>query len=873
MPLPLRFTIGRILALALVASLFVSPIAAAPPARAAVPAPGNVQTDVPLQDITSIAAGASHNCAVTNEGSLKCWGYSEFLQLGTPTPGFQQSRWLPAEIAGLSGKIAQVVAGFSHTCVLTTSGGVKCWGSNYAAQLGNGTTTASPTPVDVVGLGSGVKALIAGGGHTCALTDAGGVKCWGVNNLEQLGDGTTTDRTTPVDVVGLESGVKALAAAGGAFYYFFMGGASHTCALTDQGKVKCWGANGYGQLGNGVVSEHSAPVEVPGLNDVSSLAVGGIHTCALTHAGSVKCWGGNTSGQLGDGTTQTRLTPVDVVGLGHGVKAVGAGMPHSCAVMTSGTVKCWGWNSSGELGDGTTTKRPTPVDVIGLSGVTAVGLGEHHTCALTAAGRVKCWGDNSLSQLGVSWNNPIPADVRGLENGVVTMAVGGAQTCAVTSIGSLKCWGANDAGQLGDGTTMYRDAPVDVFGLGSGVAAVSAGIFHTCAVTRDGAAKCWGQNNSCQLGDGTQGTNRTKPVNVSGLTNGISGIAAAYTHTCAVVNGGAKCWGSPVFGQLGDGTPALRKTPMDVVGLSGGVRAISAGGGHSCALTDTGGVKCWGQGPVGDGTATNRTSPADVIGLTGSVKAIAVGATRCALTDMGGVKCWGETPVNIVGLETGVTALAASDTHVCALTSAGGVKCWGNNRYGQLGDGTTSDRETPVDVIGLESGVTAIAAGLDRTCAVVGDGRPKCWGIDTAHMAYLDTGGYWPQSMTPVDVIGSRAPVVNTSYASGKPGSFFTLTGMGFPANTPITITVNGAALSTTAATTLEGSFILFLDMTGANAGFYEVAVTAGGTASTVLALHPDAPLRVQEGGGTTLVVPAGIGVPANTLFLPRMRH
>jgi alpha-tubulin suppressor-like RCC1 family protein len=718
-----------------------------------------VQTIAPA----AIAAGGLHTCALTTTGGVKCWGRNDSGQLGD---GTTTDRATPVDVSGLTSGVSAIAAGDSHTCALTTTGGVKCWGDNSSGQLGDGTTTDRSTPVDVSGLTSGVSAIAAGGLHTCALTTTGGVKCWGYNSSGQLGDGTTTGSATPVDVMDGSvpmSGAIAIAAGG-----------SHTCALTTTGGVKCWGRNGFGQLGDGTTTDRSTPVDVSGLTSgVSAIAANSLHTCALTTTGGVKCWGDNVFGQLGDGTTTGRSTPVDVSGLTSGVSAIAAGFFHTCALTTTGSVKCWGLNDSGQLGDGTTTDRFTPVDVSGLtSGVSAIAAGDYHTCALTTTGGVKCWGDNVFGQLGDGTTavRSTPVDVSGLTSGVSAIAAGDDHTCALTTTGGVKCWGRNDSGQLGDGTTTDRSTPVDVSGLTSGVSAIAAGDYHTCALTTTGGVKCWGDNSSGQLGDGTT-TDRSTPVDVSGLTSGVSAIAAGGFHTCALTTtGGVKCWGGNGFGQLGDGTTTDRSTPVDVSGLTSGVSAIAAGVSHTCALTTTGGVKCWGGngfGQLGDGTTTGRSTPVDVSGLTSGVSAIAAGDDHtCALTTTDGVKCWGRnfygqlgdgtttgrsTPVDVSGLTSGVSAIAAGGSHTCALTTTDGVKCWGRNFYGQLGDGTTTGRSTPVDVSGLTSGVSAIAAGGFHTCALTTTGGVKCWGYNSS--GQLGDGLGVTERTTPVDVV------------------------------------------------------------------------------------------------------------------------
>lgn len=343
----------------------------------------------------------------------------------------------------------------NHTCALTSAGGVRCWGraTTPAGQATSADAADGGVPIDVAGLGSGVTAVAVGGSHACALTAAGGVKCWGRNDSGQLGNGSVADSNVPVDVAGLASGVTAIAA-----------GNAHVCALTTAGGVKCWGANSFGQLGNGTYSQSNTPVDVSGLQSgVAVIAAGGLHTCAATPSGAVKCWGYNGRGQLGDGTTNNSDRPVGVVGLERGAMIIGAGDLHSCAATSTGGVKCWGDNSLGQLGNGTKENSATPVDVSGLaSGATALALGDLHSCAITTGGALKCWGLGFYGELGngTTADSSRPVNVTGMGSGTASAAGGAGFTCAVGADGAVRCWGRNDLGQLGNGTAANSATPV-----------------------------------------------------------------------------------------------------------------------------------------------------------------------------------------------------------------------------------------------------------------------------------------------------------------------------------------------------------------------------------------------------------------------------
>ncbi len=674
----------------------------------------------PLGNITKIASAYNHTCALTTAGGVKCWGENSYAQLGDNS---YTRRRTPVDVSGLSAGVTAIAAGGVHSCALTSSGGVKCWGSNSSGQTGSGTQFGGITPEDVAGLTSNVIAIATQLDHTCALTSGGGVKCWGSNSRGQLGDNSTDNRFTPVDVFGLTSGVSAIATGG-----------RHTCALTMSGGVKCWGNNDSGQLGNNTPGQSLTPTDVTGLTSGAvAIAASNFYTCAITNVGGAKCWGNNGEGQLGDNSTTPHSTPMDVDGLTSGVNAISASPEHVCALTSGGGVKCWGRNFDGRLGDGTFVQRFAPVDVTGLnSGAIAIATGYEHSCAITAGGGVKCWGNDEYNQLGDNLivRNRLPADTIGLSGTVSALVTGEAHTCALSN-GLVKCWGNNSTGQLGDGTVYQRLTPVDVAGLPTGIAAIAASGSHTCALTGGGAVKCWGFNGYGQLGDNST-TTRLSPVDVTGLSAGVVAIAAGARYTCALTDiGSLKCWGATgsltpmdvqalstnvtkIPSSFGTNTCVLTRTGVrcptfstnpgatqlsDVVNLPADIRAINS----NCALSSSGGVKCW-----KDPNAYYQFYAADVPGLASGVIAIASGDPYCAVTTGGGVKCWstdsigGLLPaVEIPGLTAGAIAVSSGSAHTCVVTNVGGVKCRGTSFSGEFGDGTAQNRSYPTDVIVL----------------------------------------------------------------------------------------------------------------------------------------------------------------------------
>lgn len=338
-------------------------------------------------------------------------------------------------------------------------------------------------------------------------------------------------------------------------------GGVHACALLSNGKVRCWGSNDSGQLGSVTALESNIPVEVPNLDNVVAISAGGAHSCAMTSSGEVKCWGENTSGQLGDGTKDLRESVVTVSGL-KDVVSISAGTEHTCAILKDGTAKCWGKNLYNRVGSVLNDRLIlTPAAVNELHDVIAIAPGGEHTCALTIAGTIKCWGNNGYGQVGddTTRNRKSPTAVANLTGGIKSVATGYATSCALTQTNSVVCWGWI-------GLQSYFTFPQPVDGLQQDIIVITAGADHICGLTEDGVVKCLGENEHGQLGNGsTQAAYTAK--NVDGLGN-VASVAASFSYTCALVrNGEVFCWGDNSSGQLGNGTNTDSSSPVQVVGL------------------------------------------------------------------------------------------------------------------------------------------------------------------------------------------------------------------------------------------------------------------------------------------------------------------
>ncbi|MBI5190417.1 MAG: thrombospondin type 3 repeat-containing protein, partial [Nitrospirae bacterium] len=623
---------------------------------------------------------------------------------------------------------------------------LKAWGYNSSGQLGDGTSASKSAPVQII---TGTTAVAGGNSHTVALRYDGTVRTWGWNGYGQLGDNSTVSRNFPAQVAGLD-GVVAIA-----------GGNYHSVALKSDGTVWAWGYNGYGQLGDGSTTNRYTPVQVSGLTGVTEIAGCGDHTLALKSDGTVWAWGYNSNGELGNGTNTTSSIPVPVSNL-TGITAIASGFHSSMAIAEGGAVWAWGHNYYGQLGDGTTTDRNAPVSASGLTGVTAIACGYYHALAIKSDGTVWAWGNNTYGQLGSgNTSSRLYPDQVSLLDGTTDISGGYSFTIAVKSDGTVWAFGRNNYGQLGNPNTANLLTPVQV-NLVAGAKAVECGQYHTLVITSqdydndgvfDPADDCQYLANANQAdadGDGVGDACDNCPIasNVSQTDSDSDGLGDACdacpldpandadadgvcgnVDNCpAAANSSQTNSDGDSMGDACDACPLDANNDIDADGVCGNVDNCPTGFNPGQEDTDTDGIA-----DACDACPVDATNDADADGVCGlSDNCQSVANPGQADIDGNGVgnacdvhcanAVW---DADETGIDCGGADCAACPDWVDDTT----VKAWGYNYYGQLGDGTTTNRYTPIPVSGL-SGVTAVTGGTGFTVALRPDGTVWAWGYN-----------------------------------------------------------------------------------------------------------------------------------------------
>jgi len=680
--------------------------------------------------LTQVAAGWAHTCALGSDAKAYCWGYGDHGRLGNNTttdahtPVAVHQGQIPAGVS-----LTQIATSSSHTCALGSDAKAYCWGGSSFGGLGNNTTTDAHTPVAVHQgqIPAGVSLTqITVGYHTCAIGSDAKAYCWGYNYDGQLGNNTTTDAHTPVAVHQgqIPTGVSLTQ---------INAGSAHICALGSDAKAYCWGRGSDGRLGNNTTANASTPVavhqgQIPAGStqvkvDNTPVPVKYISpyeleiTMPAHSAGKVNITVINpdntthTLSQAYEYYTQSGLVIWSIAPRSGPVagnnrltasganldpmrwKGVYSGVSHTCALSSQSKVYCWGKNDHGQLGTGNTTDSSIPVatklgEIPPTVTILQLAVKANHACVLASNGRAYCWGKNDHGQIGNSSTTnaltPVAIHQGQIPSGVslTQITVGFGHSCALGSNSKVYCWGWNAHGQLATDNTTDANTPVSAVQgeIPNGVSPsqIFTGGYHNCIIGSNAKTYCWGKGDNGQLGN-NWGGNMWHPVALhqgeipTGIT--LTQIDPGEYHTCALGSDNkAYCWGHNADGQLGNNTTTVARVPVAVHQgqiISGATLArLASGSRHTCAFDTNNKAYCWGYNSDGQ-LGTNSTASTS-------------------------------TPVAVhqgeISNGVGVTQISIGESHTCSLGSNHKMYCWGSGGNSRLGNDATTNVPTPIRV-------------------------------------------------------------------------------------------------------------------------------------------------------------------------------
>jgi len=560
--------------------------------------PQQITESGPWASFAKGGGDGNQTCAVKSDGTAWCWGGGTGGQLGNG----ENVNYASAQQLSEAGPWDMVSVGRDYSCGLKSDGTAWCWGSDSAGKLGNGAGGGSNVPVQVADAGPW-SMITSGPHHSCAIKTAdGSAWCWGEGENGRLGNGSSADQPSPVQVT--DPGPWAEIDAG----------YDHTCGMKTDGSVYCWGENGYGQLG--IAANNLVPMQIyePGPWDEIHASRDG--SCGIKTDGTAWCWG-NAGADIGNSSASgTQYAPVQISESGPW-DILSAGQNHVCGVKNDSSLWCWGGGTYGQLGNENTSSQSDPVQIAEAGPWDFVGLGMWHSCGIKSDGSAWCWGQGSSGKLGNGESVNYSSAQQVSEAGPWDMVSGGySWTCGVKTDGTAWCWGDDSSGKLGCGGCGNQNSPVQISEAGPWDT-VSTGNGQSCGIKTDGTAWCWGSNSNGKLGIGVSGGNYNTPQQIS-EPGPWAMIRANWEYTCAVkTDGSGWCWGQGDTGELGNDDTASYSDPVQVSG-TGSWSMIGHGldNQHTCGVKTDGTGWCWGlmdAGRLGIGdNGSNQVAPAGV---------------------------------------------------------------------------------------------------------------------------------------------------------------------------------------------------------------------------------------------------------------------
>ena len=726
----------------------------------------------PKGNLAGISAGNVYSVAIDKNGNIWGWGSNSQVRLGDNTAIF---KYTPCRI-GMNGlnktfckiTIGRGAAGTANSLTAALDYYGQAWGWGAASRTGDGTTVGKCYPVAVAGPARTFCKIEAGGGHALIIDKNGRAWAWGNNSNGQIGDNSTTTRISPVSVLGAVKTFCEISA-----------GLLHSVAIDKNGRVWAWGDNGFAQIGDNSITQRNTPVSILGaVKTFCQISGGGYHSLAIDKNGRAWAWGFNTTGVLGDNSVASRQTPVCVCGAIKTFCKISAGNNHSLAIDKNGRAWAWGTNTTGVLGDNTTTSRLTPVSVLGaVKTFCQISAGATHSLAIDKNGKTWAWGATSTGQTGIgSPGIYSPVSVLGAIKTFCQVSCAN-WSIAIDKNGRAWGWGVNDSGYVGDNTTVSKLTPVSVLGAVKTFCQIATGNGNSLAIDKNGRAWAWGFNSTGQIGDNSV-TSKLTPVSVLGAVKTFCKISGGGASSYAIdKNGRLWAWGSNSIGELGDNTTVSKLTPVSVLGAVKTFCQIYGGTSHCLALDKNGRAWAWGSGAsggLGDNTTVSKLTPVSVLGAVKTFCQIAAGnGFSYAIDKNGRAWAWGSntggqlgtgsvisvyTPISITGVLKTFCKISTGDGYSLAIDKNGRAWAWGFNTNGQLGDNSVTSRASPVSVLGAVKTFCKITGGGANgtpaafSLAIDKNGRLWSWGANTTGQLGINS---TVTQRTPVSVLGA----------------------------------------------------------------------------------------------------------------------
>ena len=713
-----------------------------------------------------VSAGFGFCAAIKTDGTLWTWGQGSYGKLGrlnsnpnrlTPVTTFAGgTTWADTSTAEPE-DLYTISAGGFHTAAIKTDGTLWTWGQGTDGQLGDNTTTGKVTPVTTFAGGTNWKQVSSGGYHCAAIKTDGTLWTWGRGGDGQLGDNTTTRKSTPVTTF-----------AGGTNWKQVSSGHFHTAAIKTDGTLWTWGRGIEGQLGTNDVTSKVTPVTTfAGGTNWKQVSSGRFHTAAIKTDGTLWTWGSETDGRLGRlNSNPDRLTPVTTFAGGttwadtstaepEDLYTISAGGQHTAAIKTDGTLWTWGQGTYGQLGTNDVTSKFTPVTTFaGGTNWKQVSSGRFHCAAIKTDGTLWTWGLGNFGQLGdhTATNKSTPVTTFAGGTDWKQVSSGGYHCAAIKTDGTLWTWGSGTSGQLGGNITTYTFTPVTTFAGGTNWKQVSSGNRHCAAIKTDGTLWTWGQGSGGQLGDNTATDKSTPVTTFAGGTNWKQ-VSSGYRYCAAIKTDGTLwTWGLGTDGQLGTNTTTSKSTPVTTFAGGTNWKQVSGGFSHCAAIKTDGTLWTWGNvtnGQLGDNTAITKFTPVTTFAGGTNWKQVSAGLSHtAALLDDGvdkqlflfGRNSSGQlgsspsnfTPDQVEGNHTNWKQVSSGYRYCAAIKTDGTLWTWGLGTDGQLGTNTTTSKSTPVTTFAGGTNWKQVSSGNSHTAAIKTDGTLWTWGLGTS---------------------------------------------------------------------------------------------------------------------------------------------